>query len=366
MRPPHVPTETNRAVPSPPKAKAEVQAETKAPAPHQEQPPPIDGEELMISGTDSQPSDARPAQKGRDEPVPERKKRRVVADLPKRRTIRPSVPPPTTLPREDLKIGVHASSTPRAVATSTGPPAWPSTGRRCSSPSSTPKSSRSTPATGTLLGSFAPPEQSPSALTWGDSTFWMSGMSGTNTITRFKVDGERATITGSIPLPSRASSTTRVSAPGQGNSGMAWDGQHLWVAGGMKVYALDPDSGKPQPDLTMTFLDPVAGLAWDGRHLWLAHNAEFGMGFGGIRRSPTSVPCASMRSDLTLKIVSPEARNPTLLYKVEVGAISAMTWGDGALWVVGQSGALTRMPKIYRLDVSGKEPAVELDAETNP
>jgi transglutaminase-like putative cysteine protease len=70
-------------------------------------------------------------------------------------------------------------------------------------------------------------------------------------------------VLGSIPTPGRAP------------TGLAFDGEYLWVADRLadSLYALDPGTGKVVKALPAPGFDPSA-LAWDGHYLWCADREE--------------------------------------------------------------------------------------------
>jgi DNA-binding beta-propeller fold protein YncE len=63
-------------------------------------------------------------------------------------------------------------------------------------------------------------------------------------------------------------------APGPSPQGLAWDGQHLWIADDttQKLYQLQPADGKVLASLAAPGAQP-RGLVWDGANLRVADNA---------------------------------------------------------------------------------------------
>ena len=107
--------------------------------------------------------------------------------------------------------------------------------------------------------------------------------------------------------------------PGVDNvAGVSYDGRHVWVAGGKKLIAVDPDDGK-----TVRALDVAchAGTAFDGRHLFqIAENR--------------------------IHKIDPDTGR--VLHSIPApggGADSGLAWAEGTLWV-GQY----RERKIHQID----------------
>ena len=100
--------------------------------------------------------------------------------------------------------------------------------------------------------------------------------------------------------------------------GVTYDGRHVWFAGGDKLIAFDPASGK-----TLGSIDVAAhaGTAFDGRHLF------------------------QISADRILKI-DPETGGVLATIPAPGGGKdSGLTWAEGTLWV-GQY----RDRKIYQVD----------------
>jgi glutamine cyclotransferase len=101
-------------------------------------------------------------------------------------------------------------------------------------------------------------------------------------------------------------------------NGVTYDGQHLWVATGDKLNALDPETGK-----TLRAIDvgAHAGTAFDGRHLF------------------------QIAEDRIQKI-DPDSGNVLATIPAPgKGGDSGLAWAEGALWV-GQY----RERKIHKID----------------
>ena len=100
--------------------------------------------------------------------------------------------------------------------------------------------------------------------------------------------------------------------------GVTYDGQNVWFAGGDKLNALDPASGK-----TVRSIDVAAdaGTAFDGRHLF------------------------QLAEDRILKIDPKTGRVLATIPAPGGGGDSGLTWAEGTLWV-GQH----RGRKIHQVD----------------
>src|SRR5258705_11293247 len=99
--------------------------------------------------------------------------------------------------------------------------------------------------------------------------------------------------------------------------GVTFDGQHVWIAAGDKLIALDPASGK-----TLRSIDVAAdaGTAFDGRHLF------------------------QLAADRIQKI-DPKTGRVLATIPAPGGGGSGLTWAEGTLWV-GQY----RDRKIHQVD----------------
>ncbi|HEX6832231.1 MAG TPA: glutamine cyclotransferase [Rudaea sp.] len=100
--------------------------------------------------------------------------------------------------------------------------------------------------------------------------------------------------------------------------GVTYDGRHIWIAGGEKLVALDPESGSP-----LRTIDVVchAGTAFDGTHFF------------------------QIVEDRIHKIAPDSGRVLHTIPAPGGGADSGLTWAEGALWV-GQY----RERKIHQID----------------
>ncbi|WGS52490.1 glutamine cyclotransferase [Paraburkholderia sp. D15] len=102
-------------------------------------------------------------------------------------------------------------------------------------------------------------------------------------------------------------------------NGVTYDGEHVWLATGNTLTALDPSSGDTQRSIDV---EAHAGTAFDGKHLY------------------------QIAGDRIQKI-DPQSGQvvATLPAPGGAGADSGMAWGEGALWV-GQY----RERKIHQID----------------
>ncbi len=55
-----------------------------------------------------------------------------------------------------------------------------------------------------------------------------------------------------------------------GTHGLAFDGKRLWHAKNQKLSAIDPSNGQVQSQFTLNQLQRPSGMAWDGQALWIA------------------------------------------------------------------------------------------------
>jgi transglutaminase-like putative cysteine protease/sugar lactone lactonase YvrE len=99
--------------------------------------------------------------------------------------------------------------------------------------------------------------------------------------------------------------------PGQAPTGLAWDGEHLWLADRIDdtLTAIDPETGEAVRSLPAPGFVPL-GLAWDGEAIWCL-DAEQGL----LHRLDPD-------SGLTVKTIPAPARSP-----------SGLTWDGEYLWL---------------------------------
>jgi DNA-binding beta-propeller fold protein YncE len=100
--------------------------------------------------------------------------------------------------------------------------------------------------------------------------------------------------------------------------GVTYDGQHVWIAAGDRLNAIDPASGKP---LRSIEVGADAGTAFDGKHLF------------------------QIAEDRIQKIDPKTGRVLGSIPAPGGGGDSGLTWAEGTLWV-GQY----RARKIYQID----------------
>ena len=122
-------------------------------------------------------------------------------------------------------------------------------------------SSDEPPKAGDVILQFPSPGPSPCGLAWDGNHLWLAD-DGTDTI--YKLD------------PSDGSVLSSFKSPGSQPRGLVWDGKHLWHSDNAtrKLHKLD----RPQGTALSAIKAPVAqdktpapelgGLAWDGKHLW--------------------------------------------------------------------------------------------------
>ena len=107
--------------------------------------------------------------------------------------------------------------------------------------------------------------------------------------------------------------------PGVDNvAGVSYDGRHVWIAGGDKLIALDPDAGTPVRAIDVAC---HAGTAFDGEHLF------------------------QIAEDRIQKIDPDTGRVLATIPAPGGGADSGLAWAEGTLWV-GQY----RERKIHQID----------------
>ena len=100
--------------------------------------------------------------------------------------------------------------------------------------------------------------------------------------------------------------------------GVTWDGQHVWFAGGNKLNAFDPESGRSVRSIDVA---AHAGTAFDGQHLF------------------------QIAEDRIHKIDPKTGQVLATIPAPGGGGDSGLTWAEGTLWV-GQY----RDRKIHQID----------------
>src|SRR5476649_106744 len=101
-------------------------------------------------------------------------------------------------------------------------------------------------------------------------------------------------------------------------NGVSYDGRHVWIAAGDKLYAFDPASGKTSRSIDVA---AHAGTAFDGQHLY------------------------QIAEDRIQKIDPKTGRVLATIPAPGRGGDSGLTWAEGTLWV-GQY----RDRKIHQVD----------------
>ncbi|KYZ87835.1 PQQ-binding-like beta-propeller repeat protein [Alloalcanivorax xenomutans] len=99
--------------------------------------------------------------------------------------------------------------------------------------------------------------------------------------------------------------------------GVSFDGQHVWLATGETLTALDPDSGQTGRSLNVP---ADAGTAFDGQHLFQISGNQ-------------------------IQKIDPRSGSIIATLPAPEGGNSGLAWGEGVLWV-GQH----RSRKIHQID----------------
>jgi len=116
-----------------------------------------------------------------------------------------------------------------------------------------------------IIRSFPSPGPSPSGLAWDGEYLWVSDDS-TDTI--YKI----SSLDGSV--------VSSFDSPGSDPKDLAWDGTNLWAVEGKEVtmYKLNPASGDTMTSIHLDIYNPggeatitLYGLAWDGSHLFYSY-----------------------------------------------------------------------------------------------
>ena len=100
--------------------------------------------------------------------------------------------------------------------------------------------------------------------------------------------------------------------------GVTWDGQHVWLAAGDKLFAFDPGSGRAVRSIDIA---AHAGTAFDGQHLF------------------------QIAEDRIQKIDPKSGRVLATIPAPGNGGDSGMAWAEGSLWV-----GVYREKKIHQID----------------
>ncbi len=105
-------------------------------------------------------------------------------------------------------------------------------------------------------------------------------------------------------------------------TGLAWDGQHLWVADldSAKLYEIDPAAGTVLASIDAPGYQPM-GLAWDGSQLWVMDAL-----------------------DKTAYAVDPKSGITKRALPLDTGSAKGITWDGSALWTVdARAGVISRL-----------------------
>jgi len=159
-------------------------------------------------------------------------------------------------------------------------------------------------------------------------------------------------------------------------TGLAWDGQHLWVADRLTdtVYAVNPASGRVDRALPAPGYD-LRAITWDGKYLWCVDGEEsrisqWDVATGLTLRNlecPVSNPqgLAWDGKDLWLVDgsqnqicrVSTEDGTTIVTFPAPSNGSTALTWWNGYLWCADR-----RDDKIYLFDPQHGEVVLAVDA----
>jgi hypothetical protein len=77
-----------------------------------------------------------------------------------------------------------------------------------------------------------------------------------------KIEPETGKVIGEYPLPAGTAN--------DGTHGLTWDGTQLWHMKDSKLSSIDPDSGAVTAQYSLEQIKRASGLAWDGQALWIA------------------------------------------------------------------------------------------------
>ncbi|MET0851900.1 MAG: PQQ-binding-like beta-propeller repeat protein [Candidatus Rokuibacteriota bacterium] len=127
--------------------------------------------------------------------------------------------------------------------------------------------------------------------------------------------------------------------------GVTYDGQHVWLAAGDKLHALDPTTGKTRRSIDVT---AHAGTAFDGQHLYQIAEARIQKIDPTTGRVLASIPAPGGGGDSGLawaegtlwvgeyrarKIHQVDPRTGAILRTIESNRfVTGVTWVDGELW----------------------------------
>lgn len=113
---------------------------------------------------------------------------------------------------------------------------------------------------GDVSALFKSPGACPTGLAWDGNFLWIADRKAD---CFFRVDPGDGSFRGSIP------------APGYWPMGLAWDGKYLWNVDSKdcRIYRVDPVTGNVNRSF-LTHTPSPQGLAWDGQALWLSDDKE--------------------------------------------------------------------------------------------
>ncbi len=169
---------------------------------------------------------------------------------------------------------------------------------------------------------------------------------------------------------------TSIPAPASASTGLAFDGQNIWVADRLadSLYAIDPVTGKVVRSLPAPGFVPL-GLAWDGKSLWCVDGEEaricqLDVTTGVTLRSlesPTKSPeglawdgkylwLCDGTEDVLCQI-STEDGTTIISYRAPSDASSGLTWWNNYLWCADR-----RDDKLYLFDTVHGEVVFGLDS----
>jgi len=150
-------------------------------------------------------------------------------------------------------------------------------------------------APGDVLGSIPTPGSTPTGLAFDGENLWVA-------------DRLADTLTALDPATGEVRQT--LPSPGFVPRGLAWDGSHLWCVDGEenRIARLDPESALTVWSIEAPTPEPQ-GLTWDGHDLWLADGGE-------------DVICKISTQDGTVIEQFP----------APMGYPTGLTWWNGYLW----------------------------------
>ncbi len=169
---------------------------------------------------------------------------------------------------------------------------------------------------GKTLGNYSSPAIRPRGLTWDGATFWIFD-SENDTIHQFTLDesgdNPRMQILKSFAAPQNQDI-------GGTNGGLVWGDNGLWYSDRYNIYKLDRAGSVLN---TIKLPHHIRGLAWDGEHRWLAYDSYPG-------------------GNTLAKI---DAEGHTLLsFNSGVYTVYDLAWGNGYIWALGENRQIATNP----------------------